>query len=730
MAFFDDHTQDYEPESPVLNELEAPALNGNFSQQPYTVYNANIPVFSAESQYCNVYNNANPVFSNNNFPHFPYTTSGLPTAVPLNTDRSHMAGATAPAMNAMPSAAQNPSRPAAPQSPEYMQLQMDYMMLRRQMQAMQAQLAQQNNINLNHTNQNSYMNQQNAQQDMKPNVSGFPTHPATSHTAFFQKRAEFIKLMFPNAEKKIEYLKGQHKDVKFWTRESWNEWFSKQPRSKGRVKGEIPKHYRFLEDDGGNLIDYVIYSNICKYLRETMRETKKHMEILLAESWGNVDKELKEAIMNEMTNHFPFFAYCASGWKVHTLLSKWYSHWRGKRRNAESKKKQGDDGGDSGDEEDEEEILGDGSLADNGNASMAIDGASPSHGAASLSNKVTTTASRKHPRQAETNSLTPAKKAKKAINPIRSKGKRVVTTAGSAPPVNSSSLATPGESSPATPSESPPATPSESPPATDAPPTAPSRPKPRAISKSTPQSEPRTNDLPAGGEPESNNVPQVQVQSDDISTLGETLPGADELQVSDAPGADGADASMTGAEPQADDTPPADEEPSTRQGEEPSTGQGEEPEANNGPSSTGPSIDEPGDAPRALSLNPAEPPTAGFSLDVPFNPLGLKALALAASTVAAEGLGKVDPGPRSSTSKSKAAKKANASKGKLRVPPNSFSARNMCAREWLESNPDGSAQSFKEYWNSLGDDGQAGWVVKELKLKKTKKGKKKGEEEQ
>ena len=81
-----------------------------------------------------------------------------------------------------------------------------------------------------------------------------------------------------------------------------------------------------------------------------------------------MDKELREAIMNEMTNCFPFFAYCAGGWKVHAVLSKWYLHWRGRQ---ELKKKQGNGSSNSGNEEDD--FLGDGSPADTGNVSMAID---------------------------------------------------------------------------------------------------------------------------------------------------------------------------------------------------------------------------------------------------------------------------------------------------------------------------------------------------------------------
>ena len=234
-------------------------------------------------------------------------------------------------------------------------------------------------------------------QEEKPSFPTFPS-PQAGFANSFQKRAEFLKLTFPNGDKRVELIKDQNEAVKFWTRSDWNEWGGKQSHKKGRTQGEIPRNYRFLENERGELVSFIIYSNIKAYLRKTFSDTKKHMPEILAKSWSNVDQAFQENIKNEMSARFPILALCSASWKAHNMLLKWYSHWRSRPGAKKQGHKDGnDDKDDDDDDEDEDED------EDEDDKENQVGG--------SLTG-ATTSASRKHARQ-DDSQPTAAKKLKK-----------------------------------------------------------------------------------------------------------------------------------------------------------------------------------------------------------------------------------------------------------------------------------------------------------------------------
>ena len=241
-------------------------------------------------------------------------------------------------------------------------------------------------------------------QDVKPNI--LPMGSQVTSTDYFQKRDQFLKLTFPNGDNRIELVRDNYNAVKYWTRDIWNESHSRQPRSKGRVKGLVPRNYGFLEDDEGNIVNNVMYNNVKAFMRTTFSETKKHMPEVLSTSWSRVDHAFQDAIKNEMGCRFPFFTLCKASWKAHNMLSKWYSHWRGRPGAKKQRRKDSEDDDDDDDEEEEGEEDKEnqaGSSATGANTSQLDSIAIPS----------------KHPRQDDSEPLTAAKKAKKARSTVK-----------------------------------------------------------------------------------------------------------------------------------------------------------------------------------------------------------------------------------------------------------------------------------------------------------------------
>lgn len=257
-----------------------------------------------------------------------------------------------------------------------------------------------------------------ASQDKKINVNTLQTHPETNLTDLFTQRSQFIQLTFPNANNKVELIKDRSSAVKFWTGDDWNEWNNKQPRSKGqdrRVSNAVPRHYYYLEDERREVISIVMYNNILKYMRETFADTNHYMPVLLGPSWSRVDKVFQEAIKNEMSTCFPLFTLCQGGWKVHDILSRWYSHWRGKPGAKLKKAKKGSEVGDGDDGEDSEgqETHGHGPSPDETIATASTNPGSSNIGADSAD----TSTSKKRPRH-ESEAPAPVKKPKVIKNPM------------------------------------------------------------------------------------------------------------------------------------------------------------------------------------------------------------------------------------------------------------------------------------------------------------------------
>ena len=301
---------------------------------------------------------------------------------------------------------------------------------RTQLQAMAAQLAQRNDkyaaysqwvYALLLTIQSASVNDSKppvASQDKKIKVNTSQVCPETNLTDLFTQRSQFIQLTFPNANNKVELLKDHNSAVKFWTRDDWNEWNNKQPRSKGRdrrVSNAVPRHYYYLEDEHGELVSIVVYNNILKYMRETFADTNHYMPALLGPSWSRVDKVFQEAIKNEMSTRFPLFTLCQGGWKVHDILSRWYSHWRGKPGAKLKKAKKGSEVGDGDDGEDSEgqETHGHRPSPDETIATASTNPGSSNIGADSAD----TSASKKRPHH-ESEAPAPVKKPKVIKNPM------------------------------------------------------------------------------------------------------------------------------------------------------------------------------------------------------------------------------------------------------------------------------------------------------------------------
>ncbi|KAF8342448.1 hypothetical protein F5887DRAFT_1076052 [Amanita rubescens] len=439
--------------------------------------------------------------------------------------------------------------------------------------------------------------------------------------------------------------------VKFWTRDDWNEWNNKQPRSKGqdrRVSNAVPRHYYYLEDEHGEVISIVVYNNILKYMRETFADTNHYMPALLGTSWSRVDKVFQEAIKNEMSTHFPLFTLCQGSWKVHDILSRWYSHWRGKPSAKLKKSKKGSevDGGDNGEDSEGQETHGRGPSPDD-----AVATASTYPGASNIS--ADTSASKKRPHH-ESEAPAPVKKPKVIKNPITSKQKSIAITPA---PVSLAQATPPGTNNPqGLANDSAPlandmaSAPTPASPTSDAPPTANDTQEVDASpAPLSPTSGAHLSPAPAPRSP-ANDTPGVNV----------TSPTSDTALANDAPGAN---ASATGNTPPADNTPGADPDPA------------------------------------------ADP----FTLDVPFQGLKtLAAVALQSSSASNIGLGhdkELPEGPGEKTTK--VGTKARKGK-KLTVPENSMTARtHICTRNWLQSNPGGLTETYKDYWNSLSAETKA-----------------------
>ena len=239
-------------------------------------------------------------------------------------------------------------------------------------------------------------------QETKTKINLLTTQPQSNFTDLFNKRSEYIRLTFPNANNRVELRRDQYTAVKYWTRDSWNQWINRQPPSDGWVKDAIPRHYYFLEDEHGELVSVALYNNMRKYLRETFNDTDKYMPELLNKCWGGVDQVFQDAIKNEMSTHFPVFTLCQGGWKVQNLLSKWYSSWRG-RPKPDSK---GVEKGGNEVKGKKDEVTPGPSSPDAGNTIITT-----ASNIGASGNDTDTSLSKKHPRQ-EVDAFTPVKKPK------------------------------------------------------------------------------------------------------------------------------------------------------------------------------------------------------------------------------------------------------------------------------------------------------------------------------
>jgi hypothetical protein len=138
-------------------------------------------------------------------------------------------------------------------------------------------------------------------------------------------------------------------NVKFWTRQDWNQYLSKQDKIKSKEKkparGTENVGQTYIEDIHGK----VISADRATAIRQTLRQLWREYELngSAPTTWDTASHEVSRDCTEKMVNTYPELGLCEDNWKLHYLCTKQYPGWvrsnNGKKVSVKEELSEGED---------------------------------------------------------------------------------------------------------------------------------------------------------------------------------------------------------------------------------------------------------------------------------------------------------------------------------------------------------------------------------------------------